>query len=507
MPRLTARFWTRLGVSLAAVAALTVPAAMVALDHRERSATISQLGSPDPGVQERALNRLIRRAPRDPGLVDAAIQRLPSLPARAVLPTLRALDEAGSAQTPPLQHALESTLPRLRPDSLLAVRPYLQDHRAWLAAARRLLADPDLTPAQQQALLDHLAADATTRDLPDVVMGRVTRDRHAALPGLRRRAARLLATAPLPPPDSPSYLAWSRALDELLTDPAPSVRVAALSAAAGLVPADPPRLSALKDARQDPDPAVARWAEELFAMAVADSSASARPALILDPPPIGFDPTLGHALRPTLIRTADHPSPDWILATLRLNHRPAARDRAALAAAERFDPPTLDGLIDTLLTGHDPDGRISAAVLVGLTGQQIPLLEHAARREHLARVRTMMQAGLWMQYRWPAGDRHVPALIHRPGLPVPTLLLALLHRGEVALVLEHLLTPSPQAAEPGALPAAADLLIGRRWAEVLWAYLPSDAPAFPPTLDPAAIAERLATLRAWTAVHRRRLTP
>ena len=82
-----------------------------------------------------------------------------------------------------------------------------------------------------------------------------------------------------------------------------------------------------------------------------------------------------HVARPAALRAARNPDPAWLLDTLRLDGRPDARDVAVVAAAEVLPPEAMDLLIETLLKDPDPEGRASAAMLVGLTGRKVELLQ------------------------------------------------------------------------------------------------------------------------------------
>ncbi len=209
-----------------------------------------------------------------------------------------------------------------------------------------------------------------------------------------------------------------------------------------------------------------------------------------------------HVVRPAALRAAREPDPAWLLDTLRLNDRPAARDVACVAAAETLGDEKLDTLIETLLVDPDPEGRISAAVLVGLTGRRIDLLQKWSGREQRQAVAVMMRVGLWMAGEDEAFGDTLPSMLGRAGLPDTTLMLAMLNgpppgserADRLAAVLERL----------NAMPVDGrlDLLGTRRWWAVLAPHLPASAPALSLWADGTLAREQLALLEAWSWLHR-----
>ncbi|MEO1237235.1 MAG: hypothetical protein AAFX76_10655 [Planctomycetota bacterium] len=503
-------FWVRLAASLVLAAAVVVPAAIALIDAAERRRTVQHLGSTDPTERERALNTLIREAPQDRRLAAAVVTRFPTLPADAVWPTVRALDVAGLWETPGLVEAVTRTLPRLDAERLIAAARWLPDPEAGFDVAEDRLDDDRLPEAERAQFLAWLSDEPGRRDLPAVVRYRVERDRWAEDPVFRRRAARTIANHA----DRGNRDFFDRVLLELVADPAPMVRAAALSGIAGRLVDAPELTDTMRKATKDVDPKVSEWAERLL-----DVHESRFTAVNFSPEPhadfwqvsltewerrapgsveIDFTREMPHLLRPTAVVAATTPSPDWVIDTLRLDGRPAARDRACLAAVRRFDGPDLDALIEALITGHDPEGRMSAAALAGLSGRWGVRLAEAISSERDPAVRRVVAAGAWMvsPVMWPAED---PALwLGRSGLPETTLMLAMLHRGDWIAVVDRLVG---RDAEP--IPAATiELLIARRWIDVLGAYLPPEAPPVDPSSTPASVVGQLLNLRAWAASHR-----
>ena len=215
-----------------------------------------------------------------------------------------------------------------------------------------------------------------------------------------------------------------------------------------------------------------------------------------------------HVVRPAALRAARDPDPAWLLDTLRLDDRPAARDVAVVTAAEVLPPEGLDLLIETLLKDPDPEGRMSAAMLVGLTGRQIELLEKWRQREQRQAVRLMMGVGLWMTGREPGLGEQLASMLGRAGLPETTLMLAMLNgpasagvgaddgpgTARLAAVLDRLnAMPEDQRL---------DLLGTRRWWRVLAPHLPDDAPRLSLWADGTLARDQLADLRVWSWLHR-----
>lgn len=575
MARLSRRFWTRLTVSLIVASAVVVPAAVLGTQALERHRQLDRLGHADPTIRERALNELIRRAPREIRYRDGALARFPRLPADAVMPVVRAFEAAGLSINPALGDALDAELDRLTHDDFVAASRFLADspknsvERSIDEAIARLTVQ-STTPAQKQELVALLDGHFMWRSPPvplPIYVEWIARGLDAAEPTLRADAARQLGDLPIDQPAVPAALV-AEPLRKLLSDTQPTVRLAALNATAGYVSRQPEFLDEIARLQRDTDPAVAGWATRLIdvahgrnarpqavdqtprgtdrlapwrgVLAAADTEATRRrwrqllremPAetswqpvrcavlfrLGAAPPgpyqspadwenllagleggqpgsaALRFSTDMPHLVRPAAVRAVHDVDPAWLAATFRLNDRPAARDRACLVAVQRFDDDTLRTLIRELLADHDPDARVSGAVLAGMTGLESSRLDEALKHEaDPAAIRLMLIAQRMQQPDRPALAPSVPRLLGREGLPDSTLMLMFLHDGQRRVVLDYLLQ-SPDAAE---------LLRARRWADVLHAYLPGDAPRLNVWADDEWLAQQLEDLRAWHALRR-----
>lgn len=524
--------YTKLGVSLLITLALVVPLAMVGVRVAMRHAKLDTLGSTDPAIRERGLNWLIRETPDDPTLIGDVADLLDQLPDQSVVEVRNALGHAGTADHPAFREALLDQLDRVSVEALRGIAWTLpvddpEVRGRVIAATLPRLDDMDRTSEQHEsvvALLDHFRGWSS----PPVPVGHyvawIIRGLDAERSALRVRVAQQLGDLPITRPDVPVSLVEPPLL-ALLGDSESEVRHAALVALAGYVPQHPALLSAIERQRDDPAPGapgVAAFAARLIEVwhgrhVAADAARNGDPSngtnagddwshVLIDLEARGvasvdlaFDPAMPHLVRVMATRAARDARPAWLLDTLRLNGRPAVRDLACVVAAERFAPAELLPLIRQLLADHDPDGRVSAAVISGLTGVGTSELRAAAERETDAATRHLLRVGLWMQQALPALDGRVAAMLGRTGLPDSTLMLALLRRGDRRAALDHLL-----ARDDAGLIV---LLRNNRWAHVLTAFLPPDAPRPLPGADPAVFVEQLADLRAWHALHRHRTDP
>jgi len=172
----------------------------------------------------------------------------------------------------------------------------------------------------------------------------------------------------------------------------------------------------------------------------------------------------------------------------------ALRDLACVTAVATFPADVLEPEIAKLIGDYDDDAKMSGAILAGMTGLQLDLLTRREAIEDVFRVRVTQRLGLWMADRMAMkpGD-----LLLRDDLPRPTILLAMLHKGEYS-ALDHLLNPRGEVGDD-----VLDLLVSRRWWCVLERYLPTLPGA---TLwlwaDPALQRFQFDVLRCWWLLHR-----
>lgn len=170
---------------------------------------------------------------------------------------------------------------------------------------------------------------------------------------------------------------------------------------------------------------------------------------------------------------------------------PAIRDHACVIAADRFTPEQNSALIREGFKDFDDKGKISAAMLAGLTGLETELLRKKMIDEDIWAVQQMMRLGLWMQGRLPEVESSLVGLLSRPDMPRTTVLLAMLHARHPK-ALDYLLNPR---GEPW--PGLAELLTYQAWWPVLKRYLPEDAPPLWPWADRALVQFQIDTLRDW----------
>ncbi len=534
----------KLAASLAVAAVIVVPLAAVGTSVARRHLTLNRLASPDPVLRERALNVLIREAAHDPRWLDGVVQRLELMPGDAILPLVNAVELAQVQDTQAFHAALADQYPRLTDAVFLSVTSGVDptdeaQTRAVIAEAIvRLRAAVDAAGREPWiALLDRCRAWKTPPVPLEVYADWLARGVEAELPALRVHTAHRLGDLPIHQPDMDGRLV-ADPLRRLLSDPDAAVRAAALQAIAGYALRHPDYLNDIEQATADPDPGINAWAKRLMRIATQDrASIHPMPAghavtpplpldatrdwlallLYLDAQPsasvdITLDDTMPHHVRIAATRAAREAQPQWLLDTMRVNDRSALRDVAALTLAWRFMPDELEPFILDLLQDHDPQARLSGAVLSGLTGRAADAVEAALPRERKEAAKIVMQAALWMQGQRPELDGQIEAILgHGYDSPDSTLLLAMLHAGERRAVLDRVLSfgnsysMSPTASDT---PADVPIVFSRgplrteRWSRVLNHYLPPTAPRLPLDGDDEAFAERLADLKAWHTLHR-----
>ncbi|WP_390675705.1 hypothetical protein [Algisphaera agarilytica] len=510
---------------------------LAGVEARKRHIVLHGLDSQDLAFRERALNTIIREASSDPKLRTRVAGHLPELSSEAVLQVYQAMVLAGATEAPELRHAWLGQLDRLEFPHLIAIGHQLPgdglaERKAVVKAALPHLDTVDSSEDYDRlvSLLDaHRAWSCPPVPVHHYVkwLDRWVTSQDAAI---RRAAAFQLGNLPRGHGSiEPVYL--HDRLVSLLDDPEPRVREAALLAIAGLVPRHPSiYLPDIENAQQDPAPQIASLASRLLAVWERSTTqpyeASVRPA-----PPENFfsgswddtdtliafesaapasldvklDPAMPHLVRIAATRVSRDAEPQWLVDTLRLNDRSAVRDLACVVLANRFSREELSGLIDRLLKDHDPDARGSGAILVGLTGQGLELLQSAEQQETLVTTEYLMRLAQWMQNQRPELDTQLLGMLGRKGIPESTVMLAMLHRGLSHDVLDHLLSfGSPLALETSAHgnPSPLQWVWHDRWHQVLRRYLPAEAPLPPPDADPDEVAEHFKDLLAWHALSR-----
>jgi hypothetical protein len=194
------------------------------------------------------------------------------------------------------------------------------------------------------------------------------------------------------------------------------------------------------------------------------------------------------------------------------------RDAACVIAIDRLSRDELSQLVEALITSFDDRGKMSGAMLSGLTGLHADLLRKRAAKEDVWSVRMVQQMGLWMQGQQPADATftldNALGLLTRDDLPTSSVLLALLQR-EPKVAMDYLLTPRADermfraiALDPEA-PADSEislltLLDQYRWWRVLSRYLPPEAPRLNWWADADAKQFSVDLLRDWHLLHRHR---
>lgn len=522
-------------VSALLVVAAAVPLGVIGVRYAERSVTLARLDHPQPTVREAALNDLYRMVTRRPDRAAAAAERIGTVDVEHLDEVLAVLRRAGVVRDPKLQDALARRLVGLPNDAFLAAAAYAaysdQAGTARDTSAVRRLQDPAATEAQRLGLVALLERAGTWRS-PPIPPGLILEHRVRGLvdpdPVLRQFAVRSVGELILESPEL-SVARLASALRPALGDSEPAVRYAAATSWAGLVGRDPFLRRDLEAMASDDEPAVRDWVDRLLRLGT--SGPHPEPAATADRVDFSgatprwrsrlhrlesaasgslvgvvFDPAMPHLVRIAATRAAPEPEPDWLIDTLRLDGRSAARDLACVVAAERFDEAQLDALVGKLLNGFDPEGRVSGAVLAGLTGRRVDLLRQVVDGERDPVVLTLMRVGLWMaSAEVPLDGPQVGSLLGRDGVPDSTVGLALLHRGGWREVLDGFFRLPPAGLPGDSTFADADRrLRAERWALVLNRYLPPDAPRPDPGVAWPEWVEQREDLRAWHALHRGR---
>lgn len=202
-----------------------------------------------------------------------------------------------------------------------------------------------------------------------------------------------------------------------------------------------------------------------------------------------------------------------------LSEKSAIRDQAVVLASKRLPADETAKLIRTLMAPLDLKGdplkpvyryhdeaKLSAAMLIGLTGNEVDLL-HRMAEDFAGRIGIIeiIQLALWMQNQPVPSITDMTPRAHqfllREDLPASTVLLALLHRND-PLALERLLTPRGDQR-----PELLRMLDVDRWWYVLENHLPDDAPRLWIWADNELARFQLDLLRNWYVVNRYRLRP
>lgn len=216
------------------------------------------------------------------------------------------------------------------------------------------------------------------------------------------------------------------------------------------------------------------------------------------------------------------------------------RDLACLVASERLGPDQNTRLVEEGLRSMVVNQSKAAAILAGVTDLR-PTIEVGGERKDLLRYhedalfqqdqwrrKQVMRLGLYMQGREAELEPQLRGLIMRGDVPVSTILLAMLHRGD-RTALDYLLTPGqPERELPllGLLPPDAlksgptedraagetldlrEFLVGRfPWYLILKRYLPEDAPRLTFWTDQRLQYFQIDVLRMWYLIHQRTVKP
>ncbi|MEM9915491.1 MAG: hypothetical protein AAF911_11060 [Planctomycetota bacterium] len=535
MIRQGSSYSAKLGWSLVIAAAIVGPLAVVGVSVWDRNRQLDRMASPDPQRREQALNDFICHAPADPRWLAGLSARIADFPGDAVVPAINAMRVAEVEFDQPLYEGIAATLPRLADDAFLEVARLLADPPTTFQLAlqaegvSRLVSSADLESNKRWvAFLDQMGAWSSPPVPIDTYVAWLSRGVEAQQESIRIHTARQLGDLLLDHPRLDAALVTAP-LRRLLKDPAAEIRVAALWAIAGYVPQHREFLDDIEQAVSDSNAEVRATAESLFRVWLQSQLDVPRPQATLVAVPIlgdpaddwsqrlntldaqapdsidiTFDDAMPHQVRIAAVRAGRNAEPAWLLDTLRVNDRAGLRDLAVLTLAQRFDPGELEPFIERLILDHDPDARLSGAVLSGLTSTGTAALEAAAERPHPVAVRRGIEVSLWMQGQRPELDGQLEPLLGSGVVPDSTLLLAMLHGDRSRAALDHLLAlGTDQPDDPWeALQQTLSLLTTERWSAVLTTYLPDRAPALLAHTDSAAMAAWIADLRAWHALYR-----
>jgi hypothetical protein len=177
------------------------------------------------------------------------------------------------------------------------------------------------------------------------------------------------------------------------------------------------------------------------------------------------------ARRLVVARAMANPPPSLLMPALD-HERATVRDQACLIASRRLPENRQRELIRHLLTDYSDDAKRAGAILAGLTGLKLSLLDERAAAEAVWSVRQVMDLGRWMQGQIGDLEQRLPALLGRDEVARSTVLLAMLRR-RPPRALDYLFH------EPGYTDEALlKLLDHHRWWEVLRHWLPAEAPPY-----------------------------
>ena len=282
---------SRLWLSLAFTFAAALPVALFLTGTVRRSMFLSQLDGA-PAQRERALNYVLRESSADPTLTRAVVERFDTLDPEAVLQAYAALTRSPRPGQGLASDRLIHNLHRfdhatfVQAFNLLDASGCGRDPTLLREAAQRLTraAPPEADTLRE--LLTRQGAWSTPPVPAPVYLDWVARRGADAQPALRRHAAGLLATLPASVFGDPDAAQRAQHLLEMLAgDPQPTVRRAALAAAAALHAIDPAAARIPRHLQTDPDPAVRAAAADivdLLARRALPESTIPRPPTELD---------------------------------------------------------------------------------------------------------------------------------------------------------------------------------------------------------------------------------
>lgn len=218
-------------------------------------------------------------------------------------------------------------------------------------------------------------------------------------------------------------------------------------------------------------------------------------------------------VRVAALRAAKAVEPEDFIPVLGSEHA-SVRHLAVFLAMDRFDEATLDRLTHQLSTIFFDERRMSGAMLIGLRGRPLDLLDDRLKREHVWIVRQHLVAAQYMVGRndgW--ADTAPEALLARRDFPMETVIIALMHRGNkqgLDRLLKPIGTPGYTFAQTYAkwrydTEQLRELLDEKRFDPVLRRYLP-EAPPVWLWADPDLQRFQVELLRNWYLIHRAELS-
>lgn len=246
---------------------------------------------------------------------------------------------------------------------------------------------------------------------------------------------------------------------------------------------------------------------------------------------VPIDEAMPEMVRLAALRASDT-APIQHVRELLLHESAPIRDLACLLISRRFDRATHTALVDELLRDLFATSRMAGALLAGLTGvrptavvqgREVDILAYQAKWERQWHTQTILRLGLWMQERLDdppeasasgPGERvdragggagggekdseklFTQTLLFREDLPRTSVLLAMLHRGQLAEVMQFLLNPLGEPQYD-----LVELLDRWRWWYVLEPHLPAGAPPFWVWADPELETFQIDLLRDWWLLH------